>query len=83
VIAETPYYARNKSISFSLPQKFPEKLPNMVGCVVGPKIAGVLVAGSVLSWLVFIPLMSTLVPGEIIATQLAKLGSWPIYKSRR
>ena len=40
----------------------------------GPKIAGVLVAGGVLSWLVFIPLLSSLVPADTIATQLHKLG---------
>ncbi len=45
-----------------------------VGYIIGPKIAGVLVAGSVLSWLVFIPLLSTLVPSDMIAMQLAKLG---------
>jgi uncharacterized oligopeptide transporter (OPT) family protein len=45
-----------------------------VGYIIGPKIAGVLVAGSVLSWMVFIPLLSTLVPSDMIAMQLAKLG---------
>ncbi|MCP9750509.1 OPT family oligopeptide transporter [Ferruginibacter sp. HRS2-29] len=45
-----------------------------VGYIIGPRIAGVLVAGGVLSWLVFIPLLATLIPGEIIATQLHKLG---------
>lgn len=45
-----------------------------VGYIIGPKIAGVLVAGSVLCWFVFIPLLATLVPADIIATQLVKLG---------
>jgi len=45
-----------------------------VGYIVGPKIAGVLVAGSVLSWFVFIPLLASLVPADIIAEQLVKLG---------
>jgi len=45
-----------------------------VGYIIGPKIAGVLVAGSVLSWMVFIPLLSTLVPADVIAAQLVKLG---------
>ncbi|MET6999797.1 OPT family oligopeptide transporter [Chitinophaga defluvii] len=45
-----------------------------VGYIIGPKIAGVLVAGGVLSWLGLIPLLATLVPGETIATQLVKLG---------
>ena len=45
-----------------------------VGYIIGPRIGGVLVAGGVLSWLVFIPLLSTLVPPDVIATQLVKLG---------
>lgn len=45
-----------------------------VGYIIGPRIAGVLVAGGVLSWLVLIPLLSTLVPADAIATQLVKLG---------
>jgi len=45
-----------------------------VGYIIGPKIGGVLVAGGVLSWLVFIPLMSSLVPPDVIALQLVKLG---------
>src|SRR5215468_8500125 len=45
-----------------------------VGYIIGPKIAGVLVAGGVLAWLGFIPLLAALVPGSTIATQLAKLG---------
>ncbi|EPX64886.1 oligopeptide transporter, OPT family [Cystobacter fuscus DSM 2262] len=45
-----------------------------VGYIVGPKIAGVLVAGGVLAWLGLIPLLATLVPGDTIAEQLVKLG---------
>src|SRR3989339_573555 len=45
-----------------------------VGYIIGPKIGGVLVAGGVLSWLVFIPLFSSLVPPDMIAAQLVKLG---------
>ena len=47
-----------------------------VGYIIGPKIAGVLVAGGVLSWFVFIPLLASLLNdnGDIIATQLIKLG---------
>ncbi len=45
-----------------------------VGYIIGPKIAGVLVAGGVLAWLGLIPLLATLVPAETIATQLVKLG---------
>ena len=45
-----------------------------VGYIIGPKIAGVLVAGGVLAWLGLIPLLATLVPAETIAYQLVKLG---------
>ncbi|HYJ62796.1 MAG TPA: oligopeptide transporter, OPT family, partial [Parafilimonas sp.] len=46
-----------------------------VGYIIGPRIAGTLVAGSVLSWLVFNPLLATLIHDQtLIATQLVKLG---------
>jgi putative OPT family oligopeptide transporter len=45
-----------------------------VGYIIGPKIAGVLVAGGVLSWFVLIPLLSSLISADVIAAQLAKLG---------
>lgn len=45
-----------------------------VGYIIGPKIGGVLVAGSVLAWWAMIPLLSTVVDPSIIATQLVKLG---------
>lgn len=44
-----------------------------VGYIIGPRIAGVLVAGGVLAWLGLIPLLATLVPPETIAAQLTKL----------
>ncbi|MFX8879534.1 hypothetical protein ABTM72_19280, partial [Acinetobacter baumannii] len=77
VIAETPYYATKQVNKFFPSAKVsgeitPEYMG--VGYIIGPKIAGVLVAGGVLSWLVFIPLLSSLVPGDIIAAQLVKLG---------
>ncbi len=77
VIAETPFYATKQLNKFFPSAKIsgeitPEYLG--VGYIIGWRIAGVLVAGSVLSWMVLIPLLSTLVPGEVIAIQLAKLG---------
>jgi OPT family oligopeptide transporter len=45
-----------------------------VGYIIGPRIAGVLVAGGVLAWLGLIPLLATLVPPDTIARQLVKLG---------
>jgi OPT family oligopeptide transporter len=45
-----------------------------VGYIIGPKIAGVLVAGGILSWFVFIPLLASLINPDLIALQLVKLG---------
>jgi len=45
-----------------------------VGYIIGPRIAGVLVAGGVLAWLGLIPLLASLVPPDAIALQLVKLG---------
>jgi len=46
-----------------------------VGYIIGPKIAGVLVAGGVLAWVGLIPLIGVLVPADTIAAQLPKVGS--------
>lgn len=77
VIAETPSFMTRQTQKFFPSAKLsseitPEYLG--VGYIIGPKIAGVLVAGGVLSWFVFIPLLASLVPGDIIAAQLVKLG---------
>lgn len=45
-----------------------------VGYIIGPRIAGVLVAGGVLSSFVLIPLLSSLIPDIVIAQQQLKLG---------
>ena len=45
-----------------------------VGYIVGFRIAGILVAGGVLSWLGLIPLLAGIVPMDTIAQQLVKLG---------
>jgi OPT family oligopeptide transporter len=45
-----------------------------VGYIIGPRISGVLVAGSVLAWWAIIPLLTTLVAPDTIALQLVKLG---------
>jgi OPT family oligopeptide transporter len=45
-----------------------------VGFIIGPRISGVLVAGSVLAWWGLIPLLTTLVNPDTIALQLIKLG---------
>ena len=76
-IAETPAWVTTQANKY-----FPSATINGeitpeylgVGYIVGPKIAGVLVAGGVLAWLGLIPLLATLVPGTIIAEQLVKLG---------
>jgi len=77
VIAETPYWATKQANKFFPSAKIsgeitPEYLG--VGYIIGPRIAGVLVAGGVMSWLVLIPLLSSMVPPDAIAAQLVKLG---------
>src|SRR5947209_7620074 len=77
VIAEVPGY-----VSSATSKVFPAATVNGsitpeylgVGYIIGPRIAGVLVAGGVLGWLGIIPLIASLVPPTTIATQLVKLG---------
>lgn len=77
VIAETPAWVTQQTNKY-----FPSATVNGeitpeymgVGYIIGPKIAGVLVAGGVLGWLGLIPLLASLVPADTIATQLVKLG---------
>lgn len=80
LIAELPTYVTNLSNKFWPAGRIqgeitPEYLG--VGYIIGPKIAGVLVAGGVLSSFVLIPLIATLVPGDIIYAQVLKLGFNP------
>lgn len=77
VIAETPAFVTSQVNKFWPSATInanitPEYLG--VGYIIGPKIGGVLVAGSVLAWWAITPLLSTLVPTEVIALQLVKLG---------
>jgi OPT family oligopeptide transporter len=76
-IAEVPDMATRQANKFFPSAKVsgeitPEYLG--VGYIIGPRIAGVLVAGGVLSWLVLIPLLSTIINPDLIAGQLHKLG---------
>ncbi|MEP7256780.1 MAG: OPT/YSL family transporter [Flavitalea sp.] len=77
VIAEAPYFATKQANKFFPSARIggeitPEYLG--LGYIIGPRIAGVLVAGGVLSWLVLIPLLATMIPADTIAAQLVKLG---------
>lgn len=80
IIAETPLYdtVRSKVINTFYPSAqisadiTPEYLG--VGYIIGARITGVLVAGGVLSWLVFNPLLASLVTPDTIALQQVKLG---------
>jgi OPT family oligopeptide transporter len=77
VIAEVPKFATTQANRFFPSARLsgeitPEYLG--VGYIIGPRIAGVLVAGGVLSWFVLIPLLASLIPADIIATQLTKIG---------
>jgi len=77
VIAETPTFVTNQFNKFWPSATInaditPEYLG--VGYIIGPRIGGVLVAGSVLAWWAITPLLTTLVEPGVIATQLVKLG---------
>lgn len=77
VIAEVPtFMTRQTNKIFPSAKLSGEITPEYlgVGYIIGPRIAGVLVAGGVLAWLCLIPLLASLIPGEVIATQLVKLG---------
>jgi OPT family oligopeptide transporter len=77
VIVETPAWVSSQANKF-----WPSATINAditpeymgVGYVIGPRISGVLVAGSTLAWWVIIPLLSTLMSPEVIALQLTKVG---------
>lgn len=77
VISETPYYMTQQVNKYFPSAKVsgeitPEYMG--VGYIIGPKISGVLVAGGVIAWMAFTPLLATLVPADVIAMQLVKLG---------
>ncbi len=77
VIVETPAFVTTQVNKFwpsaaTRADITPEYLG--VGYVIGPKISGVLVAGSVLAWWAMIPLLTSLVSPDVIAIQLVKLG---------
>jgi uncharacterized oligopeptide transporter (OPT) family protein len=77
LIAEVPSYVTSQANKFwpsaaTRGEITPEYLG--VGYIIGPRISGVLVAGSVLAWWGLTPLLSTLVAPDTIALQLIKLG---------
>ncbi|HEY6899658.1 MAG TPA: oligopeptide transporter, OPT family [Puia sp.] len=80
VVAETPVFdtVKSKGLNKIFPsaQVSADITPEYmgVGYIIGPKIAGVLVAGSVLSWLVLQPLLASLIDPIKIAMQQVKLG---------
>lgn len=77
VIAEVPVWATKQTNRyFPSAQVSGEITPEYlgVGYIIGFRISAVLVGGGILAWLALIPLLSSLVPGEIIAAQLQKLG---------
>lgn len=77
VIAETPGYVTEQVNKYwpsaaTRADITPEYLG--VGYIIGPRISGVLVAGSVLAWWALNPLLATLVEPDTIASQLVKFG---------
>jgi OPT family oligopeptide transporter len=79
-VAETPLFDTIKSKTlnkiFPSAQVSADITPEYmgVGYIIGPKIAGVLFAGSVLSWFVLQPLLASLIDPLVIAHQQVKLG---------
>ena len=77
VISDTPGY-----VTRATSRVFPAATVNAtitpeylgVGYIIGPRIAGVLVAGGVMAWLALIPLIASMVPPQVVAVQLHKLG---------
>ncbi len=77
VIAEMPAYVTKQTSKFwPSAQTSGEITPEYlgVGYIIGPKIGGVLVAGSILAWYAIIPLLATLISPEAVASQLHVLG---------
>ncbi len=79
-VAETPLFdtVKSKTLNKIFPsaQLSADITPEYmgVGYIIGPKIAGVLFAGSVLSWFVLQPLLASLIDPLVIAHQQVKLG---------
>lgn len=78
IIAETPQFVTSQVNKFwpsaaTKAEITPEYLG--IGYIIGPRISGVLVAGSVLAWWAIIPLLSTLISPEMVAAQLVKIGN--------
>ena len=77
IIAETPFFmTKQLNKYFPSARVSGEITPEYmgVGYIIGPKISGVLVAGGVIAWMALIPLLASLVPADVIAAQLVKLG---------
>jgi OPT family oligopeptide transporter len=80
IVAETPQFITSQANKYwpsaaTRGEITPEYLG--VGFIIGPRISGILVAGSVLAWWAMTPLLATLVPPDAIAVQLVKLGNLP------
>ena len=78
VIAEVPSYVTSQANKFwpsaaTRGEITPEYLG--VGYIIGPRISGVLGAGSVLAWWALRPLLATIIHPDTIALQLVKLGN--------
>ena len=77
VVAEVPRFATSQAQkTFPSARLSGEITPEYlgVGYIIGPRIAGVLVAGGVLSWFVLIPLLASVIPADTVAAQLVKIG---------
>ncbi len=72
---DVPGYLAPRGSSFPSASVSGEITPEYlgVGYIIGPRIAGVLVSGGVLSWLVLIPLLSAFIPDATVFADLKKL----------
>jgi OPT family oligopeptide transporter len=79
VIKETVSYTTGTNPTYPAAKVSADITPEYmgVGYIIGPKISGVLVAGSVLSWIFLQPLLASLIPDATIAAQQHSLGLIP------
>ncbi len=76
---ETPAYVSGKTATLPNATIAVEPTAELfgVGYILGPKVGGIMVSGSVISWLVIIPLISILVPEQVTVDALLALDKDP------
>src|SRR5213594_2020274 len=74
---EVPTYVTGRAAAFPNATVNCEIVPEYlgVGYIIGPKIAGIMVSGSILGWMALTPLLSMFVPEQQLHEQLRSLGT--------